>query len=880
MRYFRWLAVGVVAAGAITLLIGGVAGANPTGDTYVWQDDGTIKAEPSGLVYRFTGGRAMGPAGPAIPDHYAAVNDGGKLAANPNLARRLQNFNNEKTAATAIIAENCHKSAVTGHQSCSEKEVKVTLSWTSQEQEKNVEHQAHLAAGAVLKDEESLQQFKNDPAARAHWCKNGPFGGGECSDIVWQEILGKCAIEARSKWADAARYNPGLAEGEAAAQSRRQFFANCLSQRLYKNSSKAGVIVNAIKEIDPLTAAEAGSAAAKKERENIATKKEAEQQKNAVQQEEPSCENSGAWVGWILCGGIRAVTGFADVSWGLFEWLLRTQPLLSYDGQGQPTPIFQTWQRLRDIANALLVVFFLYVIFSQVTSTGLSNYGIKKTLPRIILVAVAINLSFFLVQIMFDISNILGLTLDDLISNKAVVKPEWSALLADLAAAGLTIAGTGAAGGILALMTGPSVFIFLAMMLIPAAIAMLAGLVALIVRLGLVSVLGVLAPVALVAYVLPNTQGLFDRWKKLFFSMLFLYPVAAFSFGALKFTANMFLQDQTAGATLQRLVGFLLLMFGGGVICWVALKSNAITGKITGAAQGFIDKVGNPLQKMGRSYAGAVAKERFGAFKNRDHSSKKGWGNIGFLGRKKAIRATGRIMSRFDESKRRRDLRTQLYDQAYNEGITGRLTSNPDELVPESIRGTAVAQSFVSKIVEDQIGAETTRQASMPVSTVLQIAKDTQTSQAARVAAVRRVVKEGSSGEVMQLVQMSQQFGAGSLENQALSAGVFSRGFHGVLGSGVGEKIIQGQIGSAEDINKQIVSAIKKGISAEGLAKDGELTNRVADIVNTRMDQFSTDELANLGQAADRVLSNPALSSTVKGTAVEQNLTALQGLKK
>lgn len=40
--------------------------------------------------------------------------------------------------------------------------------------------------------------------------------------------------------------------------------------------------------------------------------------------------------------------------------------------------------------------------------------------------------------------------------------------------------------------------------------------------------------IAFATWVLPNTQSIFDKWKKVFTGMVFLYPLAAIYYGGLK----------------------------------------------------------------------------------------------------------------------------------------------------------------------------------------------------------------------------------------------------------------------------------------------------------------------------------------------------------
>ncbi len=53
-------------------------------------------------------------------------------------------------------------------------------------------------------------------------------------------------------------------------------------------------------------------------------------------------------------------------------------------------------------------ILLVIVILSQVTGMYLSNYGIKKVLPRLIITIILVNLSYIACIIMVDLSNVVG----------------------------------------------------------------------------------------------------------------------------------------------------------------------------------------------------------------------------------------------------------------------------------------------------------------------------------------------------------------------------------------------------------------------------------------------------------------------------------------
>ena len=56
------------------------------------------------------------------------------------------------------------------------------------------------------------------------------------------------------------------------------------------------------------------------------------------------------------------------------------------------SPLFQLWAVVSDIANSCFGSALLIIVYSQLTSIGISNYGLKKTLPRLVIAAILVNI--------------------------------------------------------------------------------------------------------------------------------------------------------------------------------------------------------------------------------------------------------------------------------------------------------------------------------------------------------------------------------------------------------------------------------------------------------------------------------------------------------
>src|SRR5690606_17991085 len=91
-------------------------------------------------------------------------------------------------------------------------------------------------------------------------------------------------------------------------------------------------------------------------------------------------------------------------------------------------------------------------------------------------------------------------------------------------------------GLVVAAITGTVLVIADISILLPVLIAALAALVVvvavLLLREALIILLVVVSPLAFVAFLLPNTEGWFSKWRKLLMTLLLMYPAVGAIFGA------------------------------------------------------------------------------------------------------------------------------------------------------------------------------------------------------------------------------------------------------------------------------------------------------------------------------------------------------------
>lgn len=313
-------------------------------------------------------------------------------------------------------------------------------------------------------------------------------------------------------------------------------------------------------------------------------------------------------IGWIVCPVMQGIAEGMDFVYNRIRGFLTVQPITA----SVDNPIYRIWSYSRDLANIAFVIGFMVIIYSFLVGGGFNGYEIRKILPRLVAAAVLINVSYLLCAVAVDASNIAGASVNQLFENvRDEVLPgssagdnvdvNWTSVTATVLAGGAGVvaganllpgvAGGGAATG--GIVTG--LWYLLAPFLFGAALLIIVTFFILAARQAIIIVLIAIAPLAFAAFILPNTEKWFERWRSVFFTMLIMFPAFGAVFGGAQLAGEVIIR--TANSIEQIILGLgvmvaplaitpLLLKLGGGVL-------NRFGGIVNNPRKGLYDRYKN-----------------------------------------------------------------------------------------------------------------------------------------------------------------------------------------------------------------------------------------------------------------------------------------------
>lgn len=568
--------------------------------------------------------------------------------------------------------------------------------------------------------------------------------------------------------------------------------------------------------------------------------------------DEPTCTDQIKGIGWLICPTMEFLAEVNDYAYGfLASNFLQTDTSLV---KGAEAP----WARFKDLANIAFVIALLFVIYSQITSIGISNYGIKKMLPKIIVAALLVNLSYIICQVAVDLSNILGYGISRFFTGLEVGATLDSTTQDKLADKGLETLGTalnwsGAIG--LIMVAGVSIAMAVSFPVVLSALLALAMIVLiLLARKALIVLLIVIAPLAFVAYLLPNTEQWFKKWAKMFSTLLLLFPIIGVVFGASALAAKIV---ATAGGNkddpdpLIQLAALAISALPFFVVPGLLKGALNAAGALGTKLSGLADRAG----KSAGSSARKKSKERF------DNS---------YMGRnlaeRKKIAATRRAMIAAGTYTGRNPLH-KARSAAFGALNSSRLSGKAGDKM------ATMGAALQDKEFQEEVSAITSSFNAGDHQKIIDVAtgKAAARSDAHRVAAIQYAAKSGSASDIAGMEV--DKDAASSVKNAAISA-FKEKKIHNLAGNRVLSEIATKGTSQAA-VDKQIVDRLENGqISAESFVQSESTTKLLGgslDREHAKGHKLTQAGKARVQKVVNEVYSNESTKKAVQGD-VEQGI--------
>ncbi len=556
---------------------------------------------------------------------------------------------------------------------------------------------------------------------------------------------------------------------------------------------------------------------------------EAPEEGDGEEEGKNSCGIDG--IGWLVCPVMNFVANINDAAYSAISGFLDIKPAILNDSNTHGAK--QGWEFFRNIANAIFAVIFLWIIFSQISNVGVSNYGIKKILPRLIIGALLVNLSYYLCQLFVDLSNILGHTLKDALESGA-------------GGIGTGSEATGWGSAIAAaIVGGVGVVVFAALAvgiptLIAGFFAIMTVFIILVVRQAGIILLVAISPVAFAAWLLPNTEDLFKKWMKMFRSLLLVFPIISLLYGAGKLAGAILLSSATVDPnnpdeTMQL----------------VALAATTMPLIATPfVLQNSLSSLGSIGAKIGRMSAGAHSR-----LAGNVKSTAKGRTDNSIIGDTK--RKYSDFMNRKRASMRAGDTRAKIDNSRFGQFMGWD-------------KGGARARATVAKAFESDVENASTMLQGMTSGKIADIANGTTVeSKAMRAAAIDHTMANGSFKERMDVLS-SLKGTDNSIKQRAIKA-AYAKKDNNIIGNGLGDAILEDKVGNMQDLSNMAVNNAASGnLQAEHLVQNGAATKWLSDAITNSGSQQAKDAFIKAGEVA---ISNPNTAKNIN-QAISEALSA------
>ena len=524
-----------------------------------------------------------------------------------------------------------------------------------------------------------------------------------------------------------------------------------------------------------------------------------------------ACKDNSLDFGWIICPGVniltKAIDGVASIVAGSLKWTI-----IADDAQNGNN-LIAIWKKIRNIANIALVIAFIIALYSYATSAGnaFRAYTLKNLLSRLILVAIAIHISFYICAAAADVSNIIGNSIYELITSK--MTSTGGDFATSLINTFQVITGVVAVVVLVAL----NFSTILTTVVLILAIIMLR-------QVALITLL-LFSPIAFACYLLPNTEKWFKKWWDAYFKLLIVFPFFTTAWGASRLISNVMTLSGHSNVVVITVCSIAPLL----AIMPIFQMTGAMMGKLTAMAQGAANKSG--MNKLAQT-ADANRKKRIGnniksgSIKLQNRLNK-GGAISRFTGN-----TIGRLNGTNNEAIQKR--RDDAFDSTV-EQVSSRYTKKMTDAANERINGVNGEGAMSDEDVMSVISTGKTKGGE-------------QLNQYEQAAAIRRANRNGMINESnFQDVVKNAQNGDSKLVRQAVTESNYGQY---MLGNGKERDNFISQKGNWKHDSKQDEAGESKSVNMS----DSDINEAINKSI--RAQNISPDDMSNMSQEQRDFIKN------------------------
>lgn len=314
-------------------------------------------------------------------------------------------------------------------------------------------------------------------------------------------------------------------------------------------------------------------------------------------------------LGWILCPVVNLLAKSTDYVYKIVANFLVVRTMTADTNSS----LYKMWDYVRSIANICFIIVFLLIVYAQITSFGISNYNLKKMLPRLIVGAILVNVSFWICALAVDASNVLGYSIHQVFvglleqfntgdAYGGAGQLTWQAIAIGVLSGGGIVAGIGYT---IAAHTFTGSLFLLLPVLLGVVIAAIVALVVLAARQALIICLIIISPLGFVAMLLPNTEKYFDKWKDIMITMLLVYPIFSVVFSGAQLAGMAIIQN--AGGNIITIILGMAVQVMPIIITPLLVK---LSGGLIGRIAGIVNNPNKGILDRTRNWSKEMAEER------------------------------------------------------------------------------------------------------------------------------------------------------------------------------------------------------------------------------------------------------------------------------